>query len=98
MSDRITNRDLDGLCGIINRTLGVEASAQWSREGDKIVQAPGYYHIDGAYGGVALYRTCDVNGDGESHGVHDVFRAGHMPKRDLYNRLRAFLDGIEARA
>jgi len=58
-------------------------------------QAPNIYSISYAYGGAALHRNCDVNGDGESHGVSDVF-GYHMPKRELYDRMQAFLRGIEA--
>jgi len=50
----------------------------------------GHYHISGAYGGVCLHRT-----DNENGGVTDVFNCGHVPKRDLYNRMRAYLEGIE---
>ena len=57
-------------------------------------QVPNVYTISYAYGGAALHRNCDVNGDGESHGVHDVF-GFHMPKRELYDRMQAFLRGIE---
>jgi hypothetical protein len=31
---------------------------------------------------------------GEGSGVADVFRSGHVPARELYNRMQAFLDGL----
>lgn len=52
---------------------------------------PGAYDIDGAYGGVALHRY-----ENEHGGVSDVFRSGHMSKKDLYNRIDAFIAGIES--
>ena len=50
----------------------------------------GHYHIDCAYGGVQLVRTCNTYG-----GVSDVLATGHMPKRELYELIHAFLKGIE---
>jgi hypothetical protein len=60
-----------------------------------LVQTPNVYVISYAYGGASLHRNCDVNGDGESHGVSDVFGCGHVPKRELYDRMQAFLRGVE---
>jgi len=104
MGDRITQRDLEAVCARINRTVNggedgrTNGDGRWAtgtvRDG-KYQQIPNIYYIDGAYGGVALYRMCAVDANGESHGVNDVF-GYHMPKRDLYNQMQAFLSGIEA--
>ena len=51
----------------------------------------GNYHLSGAYGGYALHRM-----DNESGGVRDVFGCGHQPKRELANRMHAFISGLEA--
>lgn len=51
----------------------------------------GCYHLSGAYGGYALHRM-----ENESGGISDVFRSGHMPKRDLSNRISAMLVGVES--
>ena len=97
MSDRVTVKELEGLVRIINARVGNDPDTPlWTRDETGVHQTPNLYHLDGAYGGYALYLSCDVNGDGESHGVHDVLRAGHMPKRDLAGRLRAFIDGMDA--
>jgi hypothetical protein len=109
MSDRITQRDLEAVCARINRTVNWQLAQSedaadksgtfhvWTRDEDGLHQVPNVYTISYAYGGAALHRNCDVNGDGESHGVSDVF-GYHMPKRDLYERMQAFLRGIEATA
>lgn len=93
MSDRITNRHLDELCRVLNRSFLGDANVPlWNRQEDGSLKATvGAYYIDGAYGGVALYRMSTEGG-----GVSDVFHSGHMTKRDLYNRIRAFMDGIDA--
>lgn len=93
--DRITQRDLEQLCRVINgRTVGDADATPYSRSPDGGVTANiGVYYIDGAYGGIALYRIVTAGG-----GVADVLSCGHVPKRDLYGRLRAFLEGLEAAA
>mgnify|MGYP005857440173 CR=1 FL=1 len=50
---------------------------------------PGNYHLDHAYGGVCLHQMAP------SGGVEDVFRCGHVPKRELYERISAFIDGYQ---
>ena len=51
----------------------------------------GNYHLSWAYGGVSLHRMVNPGG-----GVTDIFRSGHMPKRELYERMHAFLCGLDA--
>lgn len=99
MSERITQRDLEAVCRRINRTVnGTDETPCWTRRyepGDPPnganVASIGVYYIDGAYGGVALYRIVTDGG-----GVQDVFGNGHLAKRDLYSRMHGFLVGIEA--
>lgn len=89
--ERVTKKDLEAVCQRINRmTLGHE-SGPYERNGDGWKPVPSAYHIDGAYGGYALYRMVDDGGTG----VHDVL-GGHMPKRELYERMQAFIKGMEA--
>ena len=49
----------------------------------------GNYHIDGAYGGVSLHQMVNDGG-----GIRDVFSCGHVPKRELFDRICAFMEGI----
>lgn len=95
--DRITVRDLEAVCARINRTVNGAELEAWERrpDGVGVRQVPDAYVLSGAYGGYALHRNCSVSDDGESHGVHDVF-GGHMPKRELYDRMQSFLRGIDA--
>lgn len=83
--DRITNKNLDGLCDVINRVTH-------SPEAPYIhgVAQIGNYHISHAYGGVCLHRMSNASG-----GVSHVLSCGHTTKRDLWNRMHAFLKGIE---
>lgn len=90
MSDRISMKQLDQLCTILNRWNGSDGPL-WTREGNENHATIGAYYIDGAYGGVALYQMVTDGG-----GVTDVLSCGHTTKRDLYNRIRAFMIGIDA--
>ena len=97
------NRTVNGDEGKLVRVRGGECWdewPQWTRETSAdgpgaLRQVPNVYSISYAYGGAALHRNCGVNGSGESHGVSDVF-GYHMPKRELYDRMQAFLRGVEA--
>lgn len=105
MADRITIRHLEGLCRSINRAAGFsDDQPLWSkrstartangrdlerheRQGTNVATV-GMFYIDGAYGGWCLHRM-----QSESGGVEDIFRCGHVPARNLYERMRAFIDG-----
>ena len=93
MSERITIRDLEGVCRRINRTVnGTDYQEPWTKDEDGHNRASiGVYYLDGAYGGYALYRMAT-----ESGGVSDVLGLGHLSKRELYHSMHAFLRGIEA--
>jgi len=89
---RITDKDLNGLAARINRVTG-SPEVPYTSDGERHRAQIGNYHISHAYGGVCLHRMCSDGG-----GVTDVFRSGHIPKRELYFRMSAFLDGLEVSA
>jgi len=90
--DRITQRYLDSFCERINAAQNTPAKP-YERINDKLIGQVGNYHISGAYGGVSLHQMSN-----ESGGARDVFSCGHITKRDLYNRMRAYLVACETRA
>lgn len=53
------------------------------------VDAPSVYHISQAYGGYALHKEHNAQG-----GIRDVFSSGHTTAKDLYNRMQAFISGL----
>jgi hypothetical protein len=88
--NRITRQDLESVVNRINQITGSPEHA-WEIQADGIYKALiGNYHLPGAYGGVSLHRMVNARG-----GVEDVFRCGHVTKRDLYNRMQAFITGLE---
>lgn len=85
---RITEKDLQATCDRINRMLDTPIEPYTQAEG-KLVANIGCYHLDHANGGVALYQMVSEGG-----GVRDFF-GGHMPKRDLYECMHAFIKCLE---
>jgi hypothetical protein len=94
MSDTVTTKDLEQLCRIINGTVNGDPDlTPYSRvhpDGEYRANI-GAFYVDGAYGGVALYRIVSEGG-----GVTDESHMGHQPKRELYRFLRGYLEGIQA--
>ena len=87
---RITESFLEAVCLRINRAIGMP-HAPYEKKGDRHVAQIGNYHISHAYGGVCLHRMHNAGG-----GVSDVFGCGHVTKRELADRMFAFLKGVEA--
>ena len=87
--ERITRKQLDFLCERINNAKKTP-QAPYERIDGSLVGQIGNFHLSGAYGGVSLHQTMTEGG-----GVRDVFSCGHVTKRDLYNRMSAYLVACE---
>ena len=90
--DRITTKDLEATAARINRLTNSPMQPYVKGAGmDKqgYTAQIGCYHLSGAYGGYALHQMVNEGG-----GVRDIF-GGHMPKRELYERMHAFIRGLE---
>lgn len=94
MTTRITDKHLQAIIDRINRTLGTPMTpyAPYDKELRRCMPNAGCYHLSHAYGGVCLHRMSLTPG---CTGVSDVFGCGHIPKRELAERMYAFLRGIE---
>ena len=88
--DRITEKQLQAVVDRINRITN-SPMVPYAKVGDKYVAQIGNYHLSHAYGGVSLERMSNDGG-----GVTQPFGCGHVSKRDLYNRMQAFLSGLDA--
>ena len=86
--NRITNKQLDALCDYINKITN-SPSEPWAGGH----AAVGNYHISHAYGGVCLHRHVNEFG-----GVNCPIVHGHVPKRELFNLMQAFIKGLEVTA
>jgi len=86
---RINNADLEHMVDRIN--LATKSPLRpWTRTQKGSKANIGNYHISGAYGGVALHRVAN-----EAGGTESVFNCGYTKKKDLHNRMQAFLIGLE---
>lgn len=89
--ERITIKTLRILCDRLNRVTG--SPMEYSKPhqaGVPFFSNIGNYHISQAYGGYCLHRVHNTVG-----GVSSPLSSGHIPARDLYERMHAFLRGIE---
>lgn len=93
MANRVTDAQLKLVCDRINKTFNLPTEPYTKTTdvlgNDKWVPNVGVYHLSYAYGGVSLVRMANAGG-GES----DVLGRGHMPKRELYELMHAFLSGV----
>jgi hypothetical protein len=89
MKNTITIKFLEAQVNRLN-ILTSSPLVPYVRTGERNVPQAGNYHLDGAYGGYALSRMC------ESGGTSDVFRCGHVSKRELSDRISAMICGIES--
>lgn len=84
---RITNTQLQA---IVNRINDITKSPKeaYTKKKNKYVANIGNFHLDFAYGGVALHRMYNDAG-----GVEDIFN-GHHSKKDLAEKMWAFIRGL----
>ena len=90
MTQRITLTQLEAIIARINRAAGTPAEPYALGADGKHHAQPGTYHLSRAYGGFCLHRMSNTGG-----GVLDVFGCGHVPARDLANRMFAYLAGFD---
>lgn len=91
MAYRITINNLSTLALRLNEATGAPLRPYDRPLGsDKHIAQIGNYHISQAYGGYCLHRMTN-----ESGGVTDVFSCGHIPARELFERMHAFMRGME---
>jgi hypothetical protein len=87
--DRITNAHLESLVNYINQITNSPAES-YTESGGKYTANVGNYHLDWAYSGVNLIRMCN-----ESGGVSQPLGGGFGTKRELYEKLQAYIRGIQ---
>lgn len=78
---RITMKTLEARLAHLNELAGFSAPKY---------SDIGAYCLSGAYGGVALHKYTNNAG-----GITDIFNQGHMPKKELYGLMSAYISGIE---
>jgi hypothetical protein len=90
---RITEKFLRAQVSTLNRITGkTDEIYHYDAAGRVAGGNLGTFCLSGAYGGWALHRMSSGGGTG----VCDVFNGGHMPARELSNRISAYMRGMEA--
>ena len=87
---RITKKDLENGIARLNRLAGTPPEPYTKHANGKWSPNAGNYHLSGAYGGYQVMQMV------ESGGCSCPIGAGHVPKRECYETLHAFIKGIEA--
>ena len=85
---RITLSQLKHKVSYLNQITN-NPSMAWKQIHGKLVGQIGHYHLAQAYGGYSLNQTMNEGG-----GVRDIIR-GYRTKREVYEWLDAFIQGIE---
>ena len=87
---RITTQILEDRINYLNELTNNPKTPRTQKNG-KVISNIGNYHLDGAYGGWELYQMHNTGG-----GVDNPLRTGHIPKKELYNLINAFISGIQS--
>ena len=83
---RVTKEMLENKVDQLNMLTG-SPRKYFSTDGKYIINI-GHFCISGAYGGYELQRVYNEGG-----GVTTPLNTGHIPKKELYNLISAFIDG-----
>ncbi len=89
--ERITEKNLQALCDRLNRLTNSPMVPYLKQPDGRYVAQIGNYHIDYAYGGAQLVRMYNDGG-----GVSTPLSIGHVPKRQCYELIHAYIRGIES--
>jgi hypothetical protein len=87
--NRITKKNLQARIETINSILNRPLTPYTQVEG-KLVANIGNFSLSQAYGGYCVHLMCNDGG-----GVSTPIWAGHIPARDAYERISAFIAGIQ---
>jgi hypothetical protein len=89
---RITEKQLESLVQWVNELTNSPATSYTRTEDGKLSANIGNYHLYHAYGGVNLHRMTNTGG-----GVNTPLGEGTRTKRELFNQLHAFINGLRAK-
>lgn len=87
---RITIKHLDIVAGWLNKATNNPPEPYAKDAQGKYKAQIGNFHISQAYGGYCLHQMNNNEG-----GVTTPLGQGHIPARELYEQMQAFLKGIQ---
>lgn len=89
MTQRITDKMLELKAKRLNEYTGAPLEPYTRNEAGQLKANIGNFHLSHAYGGVCLHRMHNDAG-----GITTPIISFHTTKRDLYDRMNAFMDGM----
>lgn len=89
---KITQKDLEAVVRRINLITESPLESYVKDSNGKFKAQIGNYHVSGAYGGVSLHRMHN-----ESGGVTTPLNCGYVTKKELYNLMQAFINGLQTK-
>ena len=75
---------------LLNQITGNPPAPYTKTADGKFVANLGNFHLSRAYGGVCIHQMQNLSG-----GVTTPIFCGHVPMREAYDKLNAFISGIE---
>lgn len=90
MASRITIKDLRPAVERLNRMTGNPTEPYTRKDDGSFVCNIGNYHLSQAYGGYQVQQMLTDGG-----GVTTPITCGHVPARECYETLHAFIRGYE---
>lgn len=88
MTNRTTQKELEGLVSRLNRLTG-NAQEPWTQINGKLTANIGNYYLEMAYGGVKLVQVVSDGG-----GIRNI-TSGFETKRNCYMQIASYIHGIE---
>lgn len=86
---RITKKQLQARIDTINSILNRPATPYTKQADGKLIANIGNFSLSQAYGGYGVHLMVNENG-----GVSTPIWYGHIPARDAYERISAFIAGL----
>jgi hypothetical protein len=90
---RITLQDIENGLSRLNHMAGTPQTPYTKNADGKFKANIGNYHLSQAYGGCCVHQMLSDGG-----GITTPITHGHVPKRECYETLHAFINGFEASA
>jgi len=88
---RTTLKELESQIELLNQITNSPPTPYTRAEDGKLTANIGNHHLSRAYGGFCVHRMANTSG-----GASSPISYGHIPKRDLFERLVSYIAGIEA--
>lgn len=86
---KVTEKQLQALVDRINEMTDSPSTSSTKFDGEYKANI-GNYHLSLAYGKASLHRVANVD-----WGIEDVFKCGHVTKKELKDLLHSFIDSYE---